>query len=831
MRAYRACTTAAEERALVKKESAHIRDLFREGDKAFRRQNIAKLLFFHMNGYPTSFGMTECIKLCASPKFSDKRVAYLGLMILVDETAEILMLMTNCLKQDLLCREPYIIALALTVLGDIASTDMVRDLLPEIEKHFTSQDPLIRKKALLAAVRAARKLEREELADCVAVLPRALDTGAPAVHVAGAAFVIEYAKRHPDGIPALRDVVFNSLIQSLRELLLSAPKARAHDTTISGVRNPFLTVKNLHALRMITGPGSPAQNVAALSDIVAQVAANTSPSHVIGCAVLYECVRVATAIDADGHLQTLAVSVLGNFLAHKLATIRYVALQELVKVTAFLEGGQNVAAYRDTIIGCLGEPDTTVSQMAVELVYSIANESNVEEMTSHLLKYLDETRPQHHIEDTCYKLFDMMERFGRNVQFKVDTFVSALEKVDLIMPENLITSFAALISCDVEAASHAIRALFRVSLEPLRAGTVAVDQFEVSQVSEGTGDSTPVSEGAVKKGIKTRRKPRLERLALYVLGEYGDLIIDQSAGFEMHKVIDTIDCALQASPVSAESWIVNTSPEFAAEITRIRETALGALAKLAARVQSSGSTGQTSGLGGLNGKSTDPLALLAPPPKAPTQKLGGLGGDLLAGLGVSDSAISSTSSALVPQSSTFVPSVFDSDGLLGGGETGSGDVLLRIRSIIAKHRKSRDLETQQRACEYSNLLTADLAHIRVGALSRMPPIDYNAIKERAERRRKQLAASRSGQSGQAAFSTDLLSLLDDSIGPQSGVPALPAGSELLAIAGGPSQTPTANIMGGDLNSLLGLTSAPAPQAAPAAKKPGGGGIGLDELLG
>eukprot|EP00171_Calliarthron_tuberculosum_P010852 IDg10852t1 len=124
VRAYRACTTSAEERALVKKESAHIRDLFREGDKAFRRQNIAKLLFFHMNGYPTNFGMTECIKLCASPKYSDKRVAYLGLTILVDETAEILMLMTNCLKQDLLSSERSIASLALTVLADIASADM-----------------------------------------------------------------------------------------------------------------------------------------------------------------------------------------------------------------------------------------------------------------------------------------------------------------------------------------------------------------------------------------------------------------------------------------------------------------------------------------------------------------------------------------------------------------------------------------------------------------------------------------------------------------------------------------------------------------------------------
>lgn len=74
VRGYRDCKTAAEERAFVKKESAHIRDLFREEDVAFRRQNVLKLLFFHMNGYSTEWGKIECLKLCTSSKYKDKRV-------------------------------------------------------------------------------------------------------------------------------------------------------------------------------------------------------------------------------------------------------------------------------------------------------------------------------------------------------------------------------------------------------------------------------------------------------------------------------------------------------------------------------------------------------------------------------------------------------------------------------------------------------------------------------------------------------------------------------------------------------------------------------------
>jgi hypothetical protein len=39
----------------------------------------------HMLGYPTHFGQMECVKLIASPAFPEKRIGYLGLMILLDE--------------------------------------------------------------------------------------------------------------------------------------------------------------------------------------------------------------------------------------------------------------------------------------------------------------------------------------------------------------------------------------------------------------------------------------------------------------------------------------------------------------------------------------------------------------------------------------------------------------------------------------------------------------------------------------------------------------------------------------------------------------------------
>ncbi len=99
IRSIRACKTAADERAVVAKECATLRNAFKDNDQDFRHRNVAKLMFIHMLGYPTHFGQMECIKLIAAGSFPEKRIGYLGLMLLLDERQEVLMLVTNSLKK------------------------------------------------------------------------------------------------------------------------------------------------------------------------------------------------------------------------------------------------------------------------------------------------------------------------------------------------------------------------------------------------------------------------------------------------------------------------------------------------------------------------------------------------------------------------------------------------------------------------------------------------------------------------------------------------------------------------------------------------------------
>ena len=63
IRAIRAARTAADERAVITKECAQIRDTFREEDNDFRARAVAKLLYIHMLGYPAHFGQVSGVFL------------------------------------------------------------------------------------------------------------------------------------------------------------------------------------------------------------------------------------------------------------------------------------------------------------------------------------------------------------------------------------------------------------------------------------------------------------------------------------------------------------------------------------------------------------------------------------------------------------------------------------------------------------------------------------------------------------------------------------------------------------------------------------------------
>ncbi|KAL9421421.1 hypothetical protein AB3S75_038895 [Citrus x aurantiifolia] len=481
IRSIRACKTAAEERAVVRKECAAIRAAINENDQDYRHRNLAKLMFIHMLGYPTHFGQMECLKSIASAGFPEKRIGYLGLMLLLDERQEVLMLVTNSLKQDLNHTNQYIVGLALCALGNICSAEMARDLAPEVERLLQFRDPNIRKKAALCSIRIIKKVPdlAENFINPAATLLKEKHHG---VLITGIQLVTDLCKVSTEALEFFRKPkCLDGLVKTLRDVV-NSPYAPEYD--IAGITDPFLHIRLLKLLRVLGQGDADASDC--MNDILAQVATKTESNKNAGNAILYECVETIMSIEDNGGLRVLAINILGRFLSNRDNNIRYVALNMLMK--AITVDAQAVQRHRATILECVKDLDASIRKRALELVYLLVNESNVKPLTKELIDYL-EISDQEFKGDLTAKICSMVEKFSPDKIWYIDQMLKVLSEAGNFVKDEVWHALIVVISNASDLHGYTVRALYR----------------------------------AVQTSIE---QESLVRVAIWCIGEYGDMLVN-----------------------------------------------------------------------------------------------------------------------------------------------------------------------------------------------------------------------------------------------------------------------------------------------------------------
>jgi AP-1 complex subunit gamma-1 len=543
IRAVRACKTAAEERGVISTECALIRTAIKEEDEKFRHRNVAKLMYINMLGYPTHFGQMECLKLISAQGFPEKRIGYLALTLLLSEQTEVLTLVTNSLKVDLTHTNQYIQGLSLIVIGNMATPDMARDLCPDVEKLLKCGNPYLRKKAALATIRL---LKREpDLIEHMSelVMPLFKDR-AHGVLITGLQLMIEILDLQPEMKDEYIRVV-PALVRLLRSFI-SMGFSPEHD--VGGITDPFIQVKLLTLMRKLGKDHDEASEM--MNDVLAQVATNTESAKNAGNAILYECVQTIMEVQSESSLRVLAINILGRFLLNRDNNIRYVALNSLTKVVK--DDIAAVQRHRNTIVECLKDADISIRSRALELIYQLVNESNVQILTTELLNYLIVANSDQK-SNLVSKILQIIEKYSPNKKWRIDTLCTMLSVSGSILDENVSRTSILFIAQSEGYHGYAVHRLHQLLLED-------TDQIGMLHT------------------------------ALWCIGEYGELLTQQCPSFNGD---DAMGGAVGGYPGLQEKEIlslVDKCMRLHNSDTAVKSLGLNALIKLSVRFHSSDST-------------------------------------------------------------------------------------------------------------------------------------------------------------------------------------------------------------------------------------------------
>uniref|UniRef100_A0A673XQC3 AP-1 complex subunit gamma n=1 Tax=Salmo trutta TaxID=8032 RepID=A0A673XQC3_SALTR len=454
IRVIRGARTQGEERGVIQRECAAIRAQFRQADNGTRSHNLAKLLYVHMLGYPAHFGQMECVRLIASPRYNEKRVGYLGAMMLLDEKQDASLLITNSIKNDLSHSSQYVQSLALCTLGCMGSAEMCRDLAPEIDRLLRASNSYIKKKAALCAVHIVRKVP--ELGELFTPASRSLLSEKNHGVLHGAVVLItELCERNPDTLEQFRKVkcAVPELVQIMKGLVMSG---YSPEHNVAGISDPFLQVRILRLLRILGRNNDTASD--AVNDLLAQVATNTDSSKTAGSAVLYETVLTVMDIKSESGLRVLAVNILGRFLLNNDRNIRYISMTSLQKIVQTDHNA--VQRHRGTIVDCLKDQDASVKRRALELSLALVSAVNIRSLMKELLLFLSSCPPELRAHTTS-GIFNAAERYAPSQRWHIDTILHVLTTAGGDVRDETVPNLIQLITTATELHCYTVHKLYR----------------------------------------------------------------------------------------------------------------------------------------------------------------------------------------------------------------------------------------------------------------------------------------------------------------------------------------------------------------------------------
>ncbi|BDA41202.1 AP-2 complex subunit alpha-1 [Coccomyxa sp. Obi] len=462
----RNCQSKEQEKARVDKELGKIRKKFASGNAITeydRKKYVWKLLYIFMLGYEVEFGHKQAADLIPATKYAEKQVGYMACAILLNEKDEFLRLIINSVRNDLISRNEAFQCLALSFAGNVGGQEMAALLTTDVMSLLTNgaARPIVRKKAATCLLRLIRKSPPEaelmppELWSVkLATLLEERDLG---VLLSLVTLLLGIVSRSYEG--------YESLIPRIVKLLVRLNPERERDSAgravppdrasvppeyaYYGIFSPWLQVKCLRVLQYFPPPEDPAV-ARALNDVLrriitgSEVAKNVNKNNAQH-AIVFEAIALALALEADPELLTAGVAMLGKFISVREPNIKYLGLENMVRLAEVPAVADTINRHRQSIINSLQDADISIRRRALDLLFAMCNPSNVREIVGELLTYLQGAEFGMR-EELVLKTAVLAERFYPDLHWYVDSMLKLIERAGELASKDIWHSTVQLIT-------------------------------------------------------------------------------------------------------------------------------------------------------------------------------------------------------------------------------------------------------------------------------------------------------------------------------------------------------------------------------------------------
>ncbi|KAF8665329.1 hypothetical protein AX16_000348 [Volvariella volvacea WC 439] len=350
-----------DEAKFIAKAVDEIRNEIRGEDMELKAGAVLKLTYLEMLGYDMSWASFHVVEVMSSPRTHLKSVGYLAAAQSFNQETDVLMLTTNLLKKDL-SAPPADVAITVNGVSHFMTSDLARDLAPELIGMLNHSRPLIRKKAIVA-------------------LYKALVKHPEAIHAARPRLVEKLEDHDTSVVVATVNVLCELGRQNPKDYLPLAPQLFHLLTTSS---NNWMIIKLVKLFGFLS-PHEP-RLVKKLQPPITELI-STTPA----ISLLYECVHTCIIGGmlqgpSGDSLAKTCVSKLAAFLQDEDQNLKYISLLAMTKIVP--SHPHLVAEYQDMILSSVNDQDISIRMRALDLVSAMVNRDNLQSIVQRLLSHL-----------------------------------------------------------------------------------------------------------------------------------------------------------------------------------------------------------------------------------------------------------------------------------------------------------------------------------------------------------------------------------------------------------------------------------------------------------